>query len=65
MKRVAIVVADNGNTRTKVTIEVTNKKRDLTRDEVKHVVDYLTGDVFAAVQKTPYNNYPVTEIRVV
>jgi hypothetical protein len=64
MKRVATVVANDGNTRTKITIEVNNKGRDLTRDEVKHVVDRLTGDVFAAVQKTPYSNYPVTEIKV-
>jgi len=64
MKRVATVVADNGETRTTMRIEVTNR-RGLARDEVDHIINTLTGDAFAAIQKTPYNNYPVTEIRVV
>jgi len=64
MKRVATVIGNDGVIRTKITIEVNTKRHDLTHAEVKHVVDCLTGDIFAAVQKTPYSHYPVTQIKV-
>jgi hypothetical protein len=63
-RRKRVVVADDGLHEVRVTIEVINRERSLTRDEHDSLTDNVTSQVMAILPGLHYLYCPLSRVRV-